>query len=476
MTGVQRFSRGTSTVRIEQRTCENCSSTFPRTRKTQGRFCSRVCYQRWWTATKQQSASRKGADRLAQLRDQGEDPRKSEHATWKRHMSYRNIALSAPPQGADEDDVSWSARGAHWEGALTPPKVTSLWRRDRTPLVLVGHGAQLRVDAGTLLARNGLTHHPQVREEYRFFPGDPALPSRIVLVDTDGYITMSAIEWLALQDVPVLLLGWDGAARSLLPVGGSRSVPELLQAQVRALSDGTGLRLATDLIARKVDGSALALATLPDSRLVSQAQASLADISAELRASPPTDMDALRLVEARAAARYFAVWRDLPLRWREVRRKPIPAEWRRMPIRGSLLLMSNRHATHPVNALLNYAYGVLESQIYQALLMAGLEPSLGYLHANRPGRAALIYDVMEPLRPMVDAQVLRFVRSHTFSAGDFFLTQRGVCRLHPQLARAAAQLTADGEAVQTVSTRVVSILLRSDAQLPTESIALGSAS
>ena len=89
-----------------------------------------------------------------------------------------------------------------------------------------------------------------------------------------------------------------------------------------------------------------------------------------------------------------------------------------MPIRGSLLLMSNRHATHPVNALLNYAYGVLESQVHAALLVAGLEPSLGYLHANRPGRAALVYDVMEPLRPMVDAEVLRFVRSHVFSAGD----------------------------------------------------------
>ena len=360
MTDVERLSRGTPAVRIEERICENCSSTFRLTRKTQGRFCSRACYQQWWTATKQQGASRKGADRLAQLRGQGEDPRKSEHATWKRRMSYRNIALSTPPQDSDEDDTTWSARGTYWERALTPPKVTSPWRRDRTPLVLAGHGAQLRVDAGTLLVRNGLTHHPQAREVYRFFPGDSGLPSRIVLVDTDGYITMSAIEWLALQDVPVLLLGWDGAARSLLPVGGSKVSLEVLLAQVRAISDGTGLHLATDLIARKVDASAVTLTSLPDSSLVSQTRTRLADISAALFASPPDDVDALRLVEARAASQYFAAWRDLPLRWRELRRSPIPAEWRRMPIRGSLLLMSNRHATHPVNALLNYAYGVLE--------------------------------------------------------------------------------------------------------------------
>ncbi len=342
------------------RTCEQCGSTFVHIRRTQGRFCSRACYQLWWTATKQVSAARKGADRLAELRDQGKDPRKSEHATWKRQMSYRNLALSAPPQDTTEDDPSWSERGTYWETAFTPTKVTSPWRRDRMPLVLGGHGVQLRIDAGTLLVRNGLTHHPQQREEYRFFLGDPSLPLRIVLVDSDGYITLDAIDWLARQEVPVLLLAWDGAARSLLPAGSSRSIPELLQAQVRGLTDGSGLRLARVLIERKVEGSYAALANVPQGPQVDRARSSLAAIREELALSPPADVDSLRLVEARAAAVYFATWRELPLRWRDVKRKPIPAEWRRMPIRGSLLLMSNRHATHPVNALLNYAYGVLE--------------------------------------------------------------------------------------------------------------------
>jgi CRISPR-associated protein Cas1 len=455
-------SRGASVVVTDQRTCENCRSTFAHTRKTQGRFCSRLCYQQWWTATKQATSSRKGADRLAQLRDQGQDPRKSEHATWKRQMSYRDIALSTPPRDSDQDDGSWFDRGAYWEGELTPSKVSSPWRRQRTPLVLAGHGVQVRVDAGTLLVRNGHTHHPQVREEFRFFPGDPSLPSRIVLVDTDGYITLSAIEWLARQGVPLALLAWDGTARSLLAAEGSRSDPELLKAQVRGLTNGVGLRLARELIARKVDGAFTTLASLPDSTLVGQARANLAEIGRELRRCPPADVDALRLVEARAAAQYFAAWRNLLLRWRDVKRKPIPAEWRHIPIRGSLLLMSNRHATHPVNALLNYAYGVLESQVYRALLIAGLEPSIGYLHANRRGRAALVYDLMEPLRPAVDAQVLQFVQTHTFHPGDAFLTQRGVCRLHPQLARAVSRLTAGDVTVQAVIDRAASILIATE--------------
>ena len=448
MTVERRRSDGRSAIAADRRTCENCRSTFALTRKTQGRFCSRACYQHWWTATKQLSASRMGADILAELRNQGQDPRKSEHATWKRQMSYRNIALSEAPLETNDDDASWSERGAYWESELAPSKATSPWRRERVPLVLAGHGAHLRVDAGTLLVRNGLTHHPQQREEYRFFPGDPTLPSRIVLVDTDGYMTLDAIDWLARQEVLVLLLAWDGAARSLLPAGGSRTIPELLQAQVRALTDGTGLRLATALIERKVEGSVAALADLPEGPQGDQARFGLTEIRKELRTSPPTDLHSLRLVEARAAAIYFAAWRNLPLRWRDAKRKPIPAESRRMPIRGSLLLMSNRHATHPVNALLNYAYGVLKLQVHAAILIAGLEPSLGYLHANRPGRAALVYDLMEPLRPMVDGEVLRFLRSHALSAGDVFLTQRGVCRLHPQLARVASRLAVTIATVQ----------------------------
>jgi CRISP-associated protein Cas1 len=67
----------------------------------------------------------------------------------------------------------------------------------------------------------------------------------------------------------------------------------------------------------------------------------------------------------------------------------------------------NRHATHLVNAMLNYAYAVLESQVRIATVSSeGLDATIGYLHACRPGRMALVYDLMEPLRPRVDQSVL----------------------------------------------------------------------
>jgi len=115
---------------------------------------------------------------------------------------------------------------------------------------------------------------------------------------------------------------------------------------------------------------------------------------------------------------------------------------------------NNRHASHPVNAMLNYAYAVLESQVRIATVSEGLDPNVGYLHVSRPGRVALVYDLMEPLRPQVDSLVLYFVLSYTFTPSDFILNHDGVCRLHPQLARRVARLAlTDASIQQTTSLR-----------------------
>ncbi len=112
---------------------------------------------------------------------------------------------------------------------------------------------------------------------------------------------------------------------------------------------------------------------------------------------------------------------------------------------------NRRYASHPLNAMLNYAYAVLESQVCIATVSQGLDPAIGYLHASSPGRVALVYDLMEPLRPHVDLLMLEFVCSHTFTSSDFTLGADGVCRLHPQLARKAlARLAVDDRVMQKV--------------------------
>jgi CRISPR-associated protein Cas1 len=342
-------------------------------------------------------------------------------------------------------------RGQLWQGsAAEVPKPQRAYRRrkvERKPLVLVGHGVRLRVHQGTLLVRNGFTHYPQEREELRLFPGDSRLPLRIIALDSDGSISLDVIKWLSQQGIPLVLLSWQGQVVSVVGDGAAYD-PSLREAQLEAQNNGTGLRISSELIQGKIANSCDTLRSLPASPVIDAAIDKLEVMLGGLRSALPESIDELRLVEAQAAYAYFAAWQMLPLRWKGTGRKPIPPEWHHIVARPSMVSGRNRHATHPINAMLNYAYAVLESQVRIATLSQGLDPMIGYLHACRPGRAALVYDLMEPLRPRADRLVLSFVLSHTFSASDFGVGVNGVCRLHPQLARQVAQLTMKGLLVQ----------------------------
>src|SRR5207302_11237141 len=85
----------------------------------------------------------------------------------------------------------------------------------------------------------------------------------------------------------------------------------------------------------------------------------LAASAREISRRPPQTMDELRGVEGRVAQAYFTAWRSIPLRWKGIGRKPIPEEWHRIGPRVAPNSKSNRNATHPVNAMLNYGYAVL---------------------------------------------------------------------------------------------------------------------
>jgi CRISP-associated protein Cas1 len=142
-------------------------------------------------------------------------------------------------------------------------------------------------------------------------------------------------------------------------------------------------------------------------------------------------------IEGRAAFSYFTAWQSLPMKWKGLGRRPIPDDWHQVGPRtsGRNKVGQNRNATHPVNAVLNYAYAVLESQVRMQIVADGYDPTIGFLHTCNVDRPALVFDLMEPERPIVDRKVLEFVHAHTFHPADFTIRSDGVCRLNPEMAR-----------------------------------------
>ena len=96
---------------------------------------------------------------------------------------------------------------------------------------------------------------------------------------------------------------------------------------------------------------------------------------------------------------------------------------------------SRMHESHqmnsvdPVNTLLNYSYSILESEVRRALCVAGLDSTIGFLHEAQQTRYALVYDLMEPYRFLVDTTVISALEASQFSKKDFYRMDNYVLRL-----------------------------------------------
>jgi len=82
--------------------------------------------------------------------------------------------------------------------------------------------------------------------------------------------------------------------------------------------------------------------------------------------------------------------------------------------RVEFLGREHRGASDALNSLLNYGYGILYSQVWGAVLNAGLEPFAGFLHVDRPGKPSLVLDLVEEFRqPVVDRPAIAYINLGT---------------------------------------------------------------
>jgi CRISPR-associated protein Cas1 len=127
------------------------------------------------------------------------------------------------------------------------------------------------------------------------------------------------------------------------------------------------------------------------------------------------DADALRGLEGEAAAAYFRVFGRLV-------RSP-DAE---IAFRGR----SRRPPLDPVNALLSFVYTLLTHDCRSAAESVGLDPAVGFLHRERPGRPSLALDLMEELRaPLADRLCLSLINRRQIRSRDFRVLDDGAVLL-----------------------------------------------
>ena len=260
------------------------------------------------------------------------------------------------------------------------------------------------------------------------------------MLDGSGSLSFDVLSWLADQRISLVRLTWRGEVAVVSSNSGFAADRDKVAWQTETRADpARRLAFSISLIERKLTASIAALErALPASCARNDAVERLKSERRGLSTKAPEDIPALRGVEGRASRVYFSAWKGLALRFSAAASQPVPDTWREVGTRISGMpgkLAKNERATHPLNAMLNYAYAVLQARVQIENASEGYDPTIGIMHHGYRGNAAYAFDMMEPERPKIDAAVLEFALNERFSRSDFLIRSDGVCRLAPQLAR-----------------------------------------
>ncbi len=191
-------------------------------------------------------------------------------------------------------------------------------------------------------------------------------------------------------------------------VGQDSNNIELRVAQFRAAADpAVCLGLARGFVASKVRNCR----TLLRRNLVEPNPVLLSELEQSAKRAEVTEsIESLLGVEGAAARAYFGGFSGMLT----------PAV---RAIGFELDGRNRRPPRDPVNALLSFLYALLAKDCTRALLVAGLDPLLGYYHQPRFGRPALALDLMEEFRPIIaDSAVLSILNTSVVTPSDFLRT------------------------------------------------------
>lgn len=216
----------------------------------------------------------------------------------------------------------------------------------------------------------------------------PAQRVQTVVIATGVHLSSNVIHLTSEHNIDVVFLDKSGrpTARVWQTKMGSTAAIRRRQLEVAETDEAMGF--VREWTASKINNQLEFLRELarrrPDSDdLFASPLGTLQDCAAKVAACSGTVDDqrgTLMGLEGAAGRAYFACLGKL-----------MPAEY-------SFAGRSRQPAVDPFNAMLNYSYGVLYSRVERALILAGLDPFVGFLHTDNYNKRSLVFDMIEPFR------------------------------------------------------------------------------
>jgi CRISP-associated protein Cas1 len=338
-------------------------------------------------------------------------------ATAARPYAWATFAQYARRHGVDAG--AWSLKRGRekltpWQGGAPAS----------SRVLVLGAYAALRVRGGAL----EIEHGPHDDRRTIRIDIDVNPKPHTILFDSHGeFLTGEAIRWCARYSINLLLPGGPGRVITMVESALETKTNTMTRIRdidpmiIRAQCAANPVRMAREIVRAKIDAGLRFTAKVSGER-----RHSMAEWQAKLDAA--RSVAEIMMVESHAAAAYWRCFRDAGLR--ERKGGNLPRSWLRFANRKKgARFLGPKHASHPINAMLNYCYVVEAGRLAKALAAQGLALPIGYLHSDKKGRNSLVWDAIEPLRPSIDAKVFAFIEADEFARSDFPQSGYNVHRL-----------------------------------------------
>ena len=219
-----------------------------------------------------------------------------------------------------------------------------------------------------------------------------------IVMTTGSALSTDAIRLAMQHNVDLLFVEHDGDPIARIWHSKLGSTTKIRKAQLEASLSAEGLRWVKSWLRAKLENQRGFVQDLKKHRpqhadflndKMTRLEALAASVQRQEAPTVAAVADTLRGLEGTAGRLYF-----------ETLSYVLPADYR-------FAGRSRRPAADAFNAFLNYAYGILYSRVEKALMVAGVDPYLGFLHRDDYNQLSMVFDFIEPYRTWVDETVFR---------------------------------------------------------------------
>lgn len=328
--------------------------------------------------------------------------------------------------------------------------------RDSSLVIADGYRVTVAIRGGCLVINDGpMTRDGSTRE--RRYARVPRIVKHVAILSTNGYVTLEAERWMADCEITWCVIDRSGRMPRILSTSAAYVNPLYMRRQAMCApgmpAEATGLAINRYLIQLKLEGQADTSERVLHDPETAQAIRGLAE-----RVSVARSLDSITGLEGNAADHYWAAWKGLPLVW--LAPKPIRAHWARFPSRKTLRHSweTNRYATDPVNAMLNFGYWAAYTECALACYGAHLSPAMGISHRDRVGRDSFALDLIELMRPRVDRIILG-IMAERLNPRHYGEGKEGIVRVNSPLThKIVAEVHAESYAITQAMFTVTGLL------------------